>query len=70
MAEQNKFKRKLFCFVLANLKGKFILCYFAYAYVASEDQAYGSACFTIFLPYKRMNSQGPEVSSLSIVHNN
>ena len=26
-------------FVFVNLRGKFILCHFAYAYVASENQA-------------------------------
>ena len=32
-------KENSFCFVFVNLRGKFILCYFAYAYVASENQA-------------------------------
>ena len=30
-------KENSFCFVFVNLRGKFILCYFAYAYVASEN---------------------------------
>ena len=33
-------KENSFCFVFVNFIGKFILCYFAYAYVASENQAY------------------------------
>ena len=32
-------KANSFSFVFVNLTGKFILCYFAYAYVASENHA-------------------------------
>ena len=32
-------KENSFCFVFVKLRGKFILCYFAYVYVASENQA-------------------------------
>ena len=41
MAEQKQIQKKAnsFCFVFVNLRGKFILCYFAYAYVASENDA-------------------------------
>ena len=39
MAEQIKAnsKENSFCFVFVKLRGKFILCYFAYVYVASEN---------------------------------
>ena len=39
MAEQKQTQKKILCFVFVNLGEKFILCYFAYAYVASEGQA-------------------------------
>ena len=40
MAEQKaNSNENSFCFVFVNLTGKFILCYFAYAYVASENHA-------------------------------
>ena len=39
MAEQKQIQRKILCFVFVNLREKFILRYFAYAYVASEEQA-------------------------------
>ena len=40
MAKQKQIQKKiLFCFVFVKLRGRFILCYFAYAYVASENQA-------------------------------
>ena len=39
MAEQNQIQKKILCFVFVNPREKFILCYFAYAYVASEEQA-------------------------------
>ena len=32
-------KENSFCFVFVKLRGKFILCYLTYAYVASENQA-------------------------------
>ena len=34
-------KENSFCFVFVNPGEKFILCYFSYAYVASENQAKG-----------------------------
>ena len=39
---QNKanWKEISFCFVFVNLWGKFILCYFAYASVASKNHKY------------------------------
>ena len=40
-------KENSFCFVFVNLRGKFILCYFAYAYVASENQALQSRFYTL-----------------------
>ena len=39
MAEQKQIQKKILCFVFVNLREKFILCYFAYACVASEEQA-------------------------------
>ena len=39
MTEQKQIQKKILCFVFVNLREKFILCYFAYAYVVSEDQA-------------------------------
>ena len=39
MAEQKQIQKKILYFVFVNLREKFILCYFAYAYVASEEQA-------------------------------
>ena len=39
MAEQKQIQKKIYVFVFINLRGKFILCYFVYAYVASENQA-------------------------------
>ena len=32
-------KGNSFCFVFVSLRGKFILCYYVYAYVASKNQA-------------------------------
>ena len=39
MEEQKQIQKKIYVFVFINLRGKFILCYFAYAYVASENHA-------------------------------
>ena len=36
-------KENSFCFVVVNLTGKCILCYFACAYVGSDDQALDSS---------------------------
>ena len=45
MAEQKQIQKKIYVFVFINLRGKFILCYFAYAYVASENQALSGFCY-------------------------
>ena len=37
-AEQKQIQKKIPCFVFVNLREKFILCYFAYAYVVREDR--------------------------------
>ena len=43
MAEQKQIQKKILSASsgFVNLRGKFILCYFAYAYVANENQALG-----------------------------
>ena len=40
MTEQKRIEKKPFCFVFLNLWGKVIICYVAYAHVASEDHAW------------------------------
>ena len=59
MAEQKQIQKKIsFCFVFVNLRGKFILCYnaYAYAYVASENQALGAVHMSRASPTNQVDS--------------
>ena len=38
MAEQKQIQKKILSALFSTLRGKFILCYLTYAYVASENQ--------------------------------
>ena len=71
-------KENSFCFVFVNLTGKLILCYFAYAYVASENQALGlSRVFKYPVDFRAFSNEPvyscvilAEQSNLLFVHKN